>query len=88
MVAGNSEMPTYDGVNTMIGNNNDGYAKITKIENTDNEYAKISLQTDNDGNIIMPIVPLKPINGYTTDDYIKDDLNNKWSNTSRKWILF
>ena len=74
MVAGNSEMPTYDGVNTMIGNNNDGYAKITKIENTDNEYAKISLQTDNDGNIIMPIVPLKPINGYTTDDYIKDDL--------------
>ena len=74
MVAGNSEMSTYDGVNTMIGNNNDGYAKITKIENTDNEYAKISLQTDNDGNIIMPIVPLKPINGYTTDDYIKDDL--------------
>lgn len=31
MVAGNSSMPTYDGIGTMIGNNGHGYAKITYL---------------------------------------------------------
>ena len=53
-------------------------------------YARISLQTDNDGNINIPKEkPKEPTNGYTTDDYIKDDLKlqlDGLTNTSlSKW---
>ncbi len=33
MIAGNKEMPTYDGSQTMIGNTGNGYAKITYLGN-------------------------------------------------------
>ena len=33
MIAGNEEMPTHDGLSTMIGNGGNGYAKITYLGN-------------------------------------------------------
>ena len=45
-----------------------------EIGHSGNGYARISYQTDDDGNVIMPNVPLKPTNGYTTNDYVKNDL--------------
>lgn len=33
-IAGNMEMPTYDGIGTMAGNSGNGYAKITPLLNT------------------------------------------------------
>ena len=63
-----------------------GYAKITKIDNTSSPDGTASTVTKIEK-------PLKPVNGYTTDDYVKDNIklqldgidNNdetKWSNLS------
>ena len=86
MIAGNSEMPTHDESDTMIGNSGNGYAKITKIDNTSSPDGTASTVT-------KPEKPLKPVNGYTTDDYVKDNIKlqldgidntnePKWSNLS------
>ena len=37
-IAGNKKMPTYDGTSTMIGNSGNGYAVITPIANSDDNY--------------------------------------------------
>ena len=74
-----SETPTTN--YAKIGN---GYAKITKIDNT---------SSDDTIPIKKPEKPLKPVNGYTTDDYAKDNIKlqldgidnidtSKWSNLS------
>ena len=84
MIEGNSEMPTYDGTSTMTGNIGNGYAKITLLNND---------SSNSDTEVTKPTKPLKPVNGYTTDDYVKDDIklqldgidNNdesKWSDLS------
>ena len=63
---------------TTISGDNDFTSPFEDEEetgHTGNGYAKISLQTGSDGNVNIPKEkPKKPINGYTTDDYIKDDL--------------
>ena len=56
-----------------------------------NGYAKISLLSDSDGNINIPKEkPKKPTNGYTTDDYVKDNLKLKLdgieNKSSKTWI--
>ena len=76
-----SETPTAN--YAKIGN---GYAKITKIDNT-------SSSDDTTSNVTKPEKPLKPVNGYTTDNYVKDNIKlqldgidntdeSKWSNLS------
>ena len=76
-----SETPTEN--YAKIGN---GYAKITKIDNT-------STSDDTTTVVTKPEKPLKPVNGYTIDDYVKDDIKlqldgiditneSKWSNLS------
>jgi len=63
-----------------------GYAKITKIDNTSSPDGTASTVTKIEK-------PLKPVNGYTTDDYVKDNIKlqldgidntneSKWSNLS------
>ena len=60
-----------------------------EIGHSGNGYARISYQTDDDGNVIMPNVPLKPTNGYTTNDYVKNDLKLQLdglsNNSSKNW---
>ena len=86
MKSGNEDVPTYDGKGTMIGNNDNGYAKITRIDNTSSTGGTISTVTKIEK-------PLKPVNGYTTDDYVKDNIKlqldgidnidtSKWKNLS------
>lgn len=73
-------MPTHDGSGVMTGNDGNGYAKIARI-------------SDTTSNVTKPEKPLKPVNGYTTDDYVKDNIKlqldgidnidtSKWSNLS------
>ena len=80
IIAGNIEMPTHDGSGVMTGNDGNGYAKIARI-------------SDTTSNVTKPEKPLKPVNGYTTDDYVKDNIKlqldgidnidtSKWSNLS------
>ncbi len=63
---------------TTISGDNDFTSPFEDEEetgHTGNGYAKISLQTGSDGNVNIPKEkPKKTTNGYTTDDYIKDDL--------------
>ena len=70
----NCEESNEDDIKT-ISTTNISEKAISNYAKEGNGYAKISLQTDNDGNTSIPKEkPKKPTNGYTTDDYIKDDL--------------
>ena len=63
-----------------------GYAKITLLNNDSN---------NSDTEVTKPTKPTKPINGYTTDDYVKDNIKlqldgidnkdeSKWSDLSEQ----
>ena len=73
---------------TTISGDNDFTSPFEDEEetgHTGNGYAKISLQTGSDGNVNIPKEkPKKPINGYTIDDYIKDDLKLKLDGLTNK----
>ena len=78
MKSGSEEMPTHDGTTVMTGNTGNGYARITKLDSEGNEIAK----------------PTPVTNGYSTDDYVKENLllqldgishgntNNYWADLS------
>ena len=81
MIAGNSNVPTYDGTGTMTGNDGDGHAKITYIGNDSKQpevnlsiygFNELYLPTITDNNISISGIKINykldlPNSGYTFD---------------------
>ena len=55
MIAGNSNVPTYDGTGTMTGNDGDGHAKITYIGN-DSKQPEVNLSINSFSELYLPTI--------------------------------
>ena len=83
MKAGNEEMPTHDGTSTMTGNKGNGYAKITPILTSNDNY--LSELTSDYGDLSPSFDPLVEeytltLDKYTSELTLSGTLSDKKSN--------
>ena len=75
MIAGNSNVPTYDGTGTMTGNDGDGHAKITYIGN-DSKQPEVNLSIYGFNQLYLPTITDNNISIGGTGITYKLDLPN------------
>ena len=83
MKAGNEEMPTYDGTSTMTGNTDNGYAKITPVLTSNDNY--LSELTSDYGELSPSFDPFVEeytltLDKYTSELTLSGTLSDKKSN--------